>query len=224
MKTKPYKKASEIVAELWDKAAKAIGTTSYCLFEVYLRDNWTSVGAKNFCDGLSKENPDKKFVESVKEGLSSLTAEEIQVLKEKDEKKQESFAGDGDFTDLIYYRLKQMIEVGDEIVSTETKKYCFSNKQYLTKGKKYRITELDDRNELLLGDFIATTITDIKGECDYISNYGIGSVWRKGKEIWNWNLAYLELWMEQNPGHPETEEMVKFCTEQAEKTGMERNE
>ena len=109
-----------------------------------------------------------------------------------------------------------MIEVGDEIVSTETKSYCGSNKQYLTKGKKYRITELDDRNELLLGNFIATTKTDIKGERELVCNYGINSVWRNGVEIWNWNLAYLELWMEQNPGHPETEEMIKFTNDRAE--------
>ena len=137
-------------------------------------------------------------------------------ISELDRREAEAFkdSQECDFGDLLNYRLKQLVQVGDEVVSEETKTFCFSGIQYQTQGKRYTIRELNDSRDGLTG-FTALTNSDIPTDPIYWNNFGIRSLWRDGKELWNWHLDYLALFKEQNPNHPQTQEMIDHCTGKA---------
>lgn len=90
----------------------------------------------------------------------------------------------------------------------------------MTRGKRYPIKELKEEG---ISSFYAITSVDVEGEINYCLNFGIRSLWRDGVEIWNWSMAYLELFMEQNPDHPQTNELRKSCEKSAyyHRTGEE---
>jgi len=202
MKTQPYVPKSIRSKLRWQAAADKLEVHVAILYQVF-RDHHM-VGS-DFLNAIMSESQEK-FQASVKKAASEcpLTLAECEAkLLESDR-----FLEDLDFTDLLDYRLKQIIRVGDEIVSNESKKFCMSGKKYQSARKRYKISSLDDFGSDL-SDFCAVTNADIKGEQICWCVHGIRSVWRKGKEIWNWWTAYHDLWVEQNPNHPETKKMEK---------------
>ena len=208
MKCKPYEPASIRHKRIWDEAAASLGIHPAILREGFFSRWFTSVGASDFIDLIKRgEIKVDEFLEI------KLTPEECEAKNTK----FESSKLDQDFGDLLHYRLKTIIEVGDYVVANETKTYTFSGTQYLTKGKQYKIIELNDEGGSIFG---AITKTDIKGEKNWTSVYGMNSVWRDGKEIYNWNADYLALWLEQNPNHPQTESMIEHCTKAAKLTSI----
>lgn len=212
MKTQPYEKGSIRSKRAWEESAAIVGVHPVILRDVYI-DRWChAVQARNFLDCI-KRNNEKGFLETVKaecaEAAKDWTDERI---AEKEAQSQE-FAEERDFSDLMDYRLKQLIEVGDEIRAEETKTFL-SGGEYLTKGKLYKIVELRDDG---LCDFTAITRTNFEAEPNWSSIHGVRSLWRDGVEIWNWHQAYFDLWCEQNPDHPQTEDMRTYAAEQIEK-------
>jgi len=200
----PYEKSSVRKARLWKAAGESVNIHPVILREYYL-DEYLGCTASDFISLIKKGK-----IKIDPKDLKTFTPEEILDRESKSQKAAE----DNDFCDLLTWRLKNLIEIGDYLVSDENKTFLSGGK-YQTKGKKYKITDLKDEGG---SNFGYVTTADIKGEKIWGSNYGVKSVWRKGKEIWNWNLAYLELWLEENPNHPETEKMIKHCNEGAEKT------
>jgi len=212
MKCAPYEKQSIRGKRRWHQAASFLNMHPALLKEIYL-DVWcTGIDAGDFIDyvlagkkGFTRaellEHPTK---------MDNWTKEQLDAKEANSQKWSE----ESDFCDLLNYRLKQLIRVGDYTIADETKTYCFSKKQYITKGKKYRIRELFDERGSSFG---CRTSTDLPKESNHESVHGIKVLWRNGKEIWNWNLEYLKLWQEQNPGHPQWQKMIEHCTKKAKK-------
>lgn len=201
MKVKPYVLKSIRSKLRWQAAADKLGVHVAILYQVF-KDKGT-IGSE-FLDAIMSDSQEM-FQADVKKAASecplSLAECEAELLE------IDRFLNDLDFLDLLNYRLKQIIRVGDEIVSYESKKYL-SGRKYQSARRRYKISSLEDfRSDL--SDFCAITNADIKGEKIYWCVHGIRSVWRKGKEIWNWHIAYHDLWVEQNPNHPETKKMEK---------------
>jgi hypothetical protein len=214
MKVKPYEKYSIRSTRRWKEAAAKLGLHHIILRKIFF-DYWWVLDASQFLDYIDSGRWDlQKTLND--HPLPTLTEEEIKTEEDRWKKAGE----DNDFTDLMYYRLKKMVKVGDYFMSDETKTFL-SGGEYLTAGKKYRIKELSDkRSDHGLVGFTAITTTNMRKEQHWCSHLGINSLWRGRKEIWNWNLAYLELFKEQNPDyhrtHPkEYKEFVKHCEKNA---------
>lgn len=217
MNVKPYEKASVRNARVWKAAADKLGTHPSILSHVYIENYCVGIDSRDFIDLCTRpaDREDSKFLAGVKEEIAAckMTPQECE---NKERETREFHEEHTDFTDILDYRLKQLIQVGDEIVSNEDKTFCFSGEQYQTAGKRYKIKSLDDKRENLTG-FHVTTTSNIKGETIGWCVHGIRSVWRKKKEIWNWWRAYHDLWVEQNPNHPQTAEMEAQRDVEAEK-------
>ncbi len=212
MKCDPYVPSSVTNKKAWDEVASILGLHPVVARQVYL-DRWYTMDKKDFFALVRNGEFTKKDFDVVKMTQEELDAEYVSwcdAMKERD------------FSDLMYYRLKQIIEVGDETVCNETKTYCFSGKQYQTQGKRYKIENLYDEGN---SEFRYQTTTDLPTETNWGSFLGCKSIWRGDKEIWNWSIAWLELWKEQNPGHPETASMEEHCNQKAEnlRLGKEYN-
>lgn len=212
MKCEPYEKSSIRLMRLWTEAAKKLNVAAIVLREVFLSRWWRCMEREDFFRYITNPGNDQKLFNSVVEECAKISwsPEEIDA-KTKDwlrvlDEHQDS--------DIVHYRLKCLIEVGDEWLCEESKTYTFSEKQYLTAGKRYRIEALTDQGGFEFG-FQSTT--DLKGERHWESVFGCRSIWRGGKEIWNWYQAYLEVFMESNPDHPEMQELIKHCTAEAAK-------
>lgn len=214
MKTEPYETYADRHNRLWNKAANALGVNPTVLREVYIQNWFVGMQASDFLHYVQEggKGRDKDWQKRVKEECDSLgwTPEQIAAK----EAKSAEFEDDREFSNILNYRLKQLIEIGDEVVCDETKTYCFSEKQYLTKGQRYRILNLKDEGG---ANFGYQTTTDLEGEVNYGSNHGCRSLWRADKEIWNWWQAYHDLWVEQNPNHPQMQEMTEHMAEQIRK-------
>lgn len=210
MQCDPYEKRSVRSKRNWGEAAAHLGVHPAILREAYISRYFGPIQAKDFISIIMRKD-DKKFVTMVKETCAAIKWTEAEIA-EKEEKTQEAME-DSDFADLMNYRLKLLIEIGDEWLSDETKTYTFSDTQYLTKGKRYTIQTLRDEGG---SEFGLTTTTDLPKETNYTSVHACKSIWRDGKEIWNWHRAYLALWLEQNPGHPQTQEMIDHCNGKAD--------
>jgi hypothetical protein len=208
MKVEPYVPFSTRIKSEWNEVSSFLGLPPVVIRKAYM-DRW--------CRGVSR----RQFFDLVKRGeIAKAEFDKVEMTQAEMDKEQaewEESMRENDFCDLISYRLKQLIEVGDEVVADETKTYCFSQLQYQTKGKRYKITVLNDEPG---SEFGYQTETDLEGERNWGSHLGCRSLWRDGKEIWNWNRAYLELWKEQNPGHPQTAEMEEYSREHAQKASV----
>ncbi len=213
MKTLPYELGSIRSKRFWQEIADKLELHVTIIKEARINKYWQT-DSRDFGNLIKRGEITR---EQIMEAASDfLEMPDIELNRRQMESEKCGIENDDDM-DLLNYRLKQIIEVGDYIVSNETKTFCFSGKQYQTKGKKYRITELNDYRENLVG-FTAITTADIKKERIWWSNHGTKSLWRGNQEIWNWHLAYLELFKENNPNHPQTQEMIEHCTKQAELT------
>ena len=193
MHVQPYIPPSARSKEAWQKIADYLGVHPVvarlawvdCFAGMEL-STWMSMVLNGEMKDLELSNP--------------FTPEEL----ERKQKSYEDAQEERLLSDTLHYRQKMIVEVGDEVVSYEDKTFL-SGARYQTQGKRYRITSLEDDG---LTRFSATTLCDLKKEGPiYWSHYGIRSIWRDGVEIWNWSLAYYELFVEQNPGHPQTEEL-----------------
>ena len=216
MKTEPYEKFADRHNRIWSEAAKVLGVHPVVLREIYIQKWFVGMQSSDFLylihNGEQQSNRKQDWRKKVKEECEALgwTPEQIAAKQAK----SAEFEDDNEFTNILQYRLKQLIEVGDELLSDETKTYCFSEKQYITKGKRYKIVALKDEDGTKFG---YQTETDLPVEVDYGSNYGVKSLWRDGKEIWNWWQAYHDLWVEQNPDHPKTQEMIDYTKNEIKK-------
>lgn len=212
MQVEPYIPFSVRNTQKWNDAAADFGVHPVILFEAYIKRYFTGMDSVDFLN-LLKRDSERKFVGEVREMCNALAS--IFTAEQLVDKSAELLAAaiDNGFCDLMHYRLKQIIEVGDEWLCDESKTYCFSGKQYLTRGERYQITKLcDDRCSPLVG-FTMTHTTDMPDNFNSASHYSCKSVWRNGSEIWNWYQAYLDLWVEQNPGDPQTQMMVDYTAE-----------
>ncbi len=209
MKVNPYIPHSERSRQFWQKASDLLGV--HPVIARAIRLEYLGMEADSWLEYMQEKGLEEE------DRINPYSDEEL-ALKEEE---HNEFQLDQDFCDLLHYRQKQVIELGDEIVCDETKQYCSSKKEYLTRGKRYKILSLSDYG--LVG-FIATTETNIKNQTNCESHLGIKSIWRNGVEIWNWNLAYLALFVEQNPNHPDTQELEEHCKAEAEynRTGAEK--
>lgn len=210
MRVRPYELRSVRNKLAWQDIATQLGLHITIVKEAYFSKWCTGVQAIDFISLVKKgEITREQIVEDgcdfMEMPIAELDRREAEALKDSQ---------DSDFSDLVSYRLKAIVQVGDEVVSEENKTFCFSQQQYQTQGKRYKIASLSDARGGLT-EFTAITNADIVNESIHWSSYGIRSLWRNGKEIWNWNLAYLELFKEQNPNHPQTPEMVEHCTRKA---------
>jgi hypothetical protein len=201
MKCEPYVPAVIRRKDVWDKLAEKLGLHPALVQEVYI-NHFFRIGKRSFSDGVTCGEITAKDFEG-----HHLTDE----IKAKYDEWVEHLP-DQEIGDRVAHGLKSAIQLGDEVVCDETKTYCFSGKQYMTQGKRYKVIGLRDEGGL---DFGVVTETDLPGE----KNYGgcIWSLWRDGKEVWNWNVAYLASFKELHPGHPQTADMEKHCSENAEK-------
>lgn len=205
----------------WASAAKLVGTHPVIIRRVYL-DHWcVGVEAKDFINlleqGVAVENRTAKddawkngsnTLASVRKECAEYAAGHPQSVKDMDAQwtADIELAKENDFCDLMDYRLKQLIAIGDEVMCCESKTYCFSKKQYLTKGKRYAILTLKDEG---ISSFGYTTLTDIPSEVNHGSVHSVKSLWRNGAEIWNWWIAYHNQWLEQTPD-PKEDDLVKM--------------
>lgn len=195
----PYVPSSVRSKEAWEDVAKFVGLHPTQVREAYIQRWCAPIQSKDWIKLVKRGDITKADIEEVKISVPEkdwdvFHAEWCEAGKQND------------FCDLLNYRLKQIIQLGDKWVSDETKTYCFSGWQYLTKGKKYTIVSLAEDG---VSDFKAQTTTDLRKERHWIGVHGCRSIWRRDKEIWNWHLAYQALWEEQNPNHPQTELMRK---------------
>jgi hypothetical protein len=204
MKVDPYIPLSVRTKAAWKRAGEILGLHPVVVREGFLQDWFRVMESKTFFTLLESGEIKKEEFDSVK-----FTDEQI---NEK-QKIWDDALKESEDTDLMDYELKQLIEVGDEILSTDTKKFL-SGGEYITTGKRYKIKELHDDG---LTGFSAITSTNMKGERNWECVHGVRSLWRKGKEIWNWNIAYFEMFKRMNPNHPQTKEMEEHCLIQAEK-------
>lgn len=212
MNVKPYVPHSVRSKQFWKKLADKLNFHPAFVWEAYMNKWCCGVGARDFHQLVMTGEITRDEVIEAGEDFLEVPISEL----DRRQIEHEKWAKENDFTDLLNYHLKQHIQVGDRIVSDETKTFCGSKKQYQTQGKKYRVLELDDKRDGLT-DFTAITNADMKGERIWWGVHGIRSVWRGRKEIWNWHLDYLELFKEQNTGHLQTQEMIDHCSKQAEK-------
>jgi len=204
MKTEPYIKISIIKNQQWRELANSIGLNFVIARKVYIDTFWRCIDFKDFCNIIKRG--DSEFIGKIRDAASRLQLSEDDINEEY--KLWQEALIEADFSDLINYRLKSLIEVGDEWLCDETKTYTFSGIQYLTKWKRYAITELYSDN---CSEFSFRTKTDLPEETNYASVFSCKSIWRDGVEIWNWYDAYLSLWLEQNPDHNDKDEMIKHC-------------
>ena len=208
MQVQPYEPKSVWLRRQWTAAADAIGVNPNVLRKVYI-DRWfVGMDRKDFLRLCTSPNDIPKNDRGGKKGFIATIREECEKvdLSEEEENRDIREAWiEADFSDLLWYRLKELIQIGDEFVSDETKTFFSSEQQYLTKGNRYKILTLRDEDG---GEFGFTTETDIPGEINFTSNFSCQSIWRNGEEIWSWKKAYLSLWLEQNPNHPQTQEMI----------------
>lgn len=208
MNVQPYIPHSVRVTKAWKDAATDFSVHPVVLNKAFWDLHFTSMGAVDFLDCLKRD--DSKFIQRIREYCNNLKLTEQQIAEQ--EASTLEALEEWDFCDLMFYRLKQQVQIYDEWESKETKTYCFSGKQYLTKGKRYAILSLDDDRSELTGFRFCHT-TDIPDDKQYTSNYACHSMWRDGKEYWNWHQAYLDLWLEQNPNHPDTQKMIDYTKE-----------
>lgn len=189
MNVKPYIPSSERNRIAWENLSQILGVHPVIIREVYFKKWFTGVDIRDFMELVEEGEIKKDEFAGVE-----LTEEEIQ----KRQSKFEEHSKERDFSDYLNYFLKGLIQIGDEIVCSETKTYTFSGDQYLTQGKRYKIISLEDFRSNLSG-FTAITETDLPGGQSYWSEYGIRSLWREGKEIWNWHASYYTEWIKNNP-------------------------
>ena len=206
MNVKPYEKYSVRSPKMWKLAADKMGVHPVILRKLYVDRYCAPIAARDFIDLILKNKrnrDDQKFADRLVEELAEIkmTPEEIAAKEASSQEAAEAM----DFCDELSYRLKQLIQVGDEIVSDENKDFCFSKKQYQTAGNRYKILNLLDNRDGLT-DFTAITNADIKGQI-WWNVHGVQSVWRDGKEIWNWWRDYHALFVEKNPNHPQEAEL-----------------
>ncbi len=209
METLPYEPYSVRSKRAWQEIAEILNLHPVIIREAYINKYYQY--SSSFFDYIkSGKISYANIIEAAEDFLEMPDIELDRRQKEWDKCSLEN-----DFCDLMNYRLKDLIEVGDYLVSDETKTFCFSGKQYQTKGKKYKIIELNDDRDGKLTGIHAITDADIKGETIHWCEYGMKSLWRNEKEIWNWQLAYLALHKEQNPNHPQTPELEEQCIRNA---------
>lgn len=207
MNCAPYKTLAERTKEGYREISKILGLHPVIIREVYFNRWFTGMDIRDFFALIKSGEIKREEFDGVQ-----FTDEEIA----KKQRTWNKAVKDNEFSDQLSYQLKQLIEVGDETVCDETKTFCFSNKQYLTAGKKYKIIELNDKRDTLTG-FTAITNTDLEGERNWESNHSVRSLWRNNKEIWNWNVAYYNLWIEQNPKDKDNVEFKEHSMRSAEK-------
>lgn len=213
MKVEPYEPFTIRNKRIWEEIAQKLGVNTTILRLVRVKSYYyISFDTYDFFQLIlnpKKEGICEKIRQECQNLQESMTPEEI----EKEQKEFDRVFIDVEFSDLMNYRLKALIEIGDQWECRETKHYTFSKIQYMTAGKKYKILSLDDDRKSF-SDFSFTTTTDLDNGIDYHSAHSCRSIWRDGKEIWNWHQAYLDLWIEQNPNHPDTKQFTEYCKEQ----------
>ena len=212
VEVKPYEPYSIRSIRMMEEMANFLNVDSICLREVRFL-NYFTMDFFSFNELIHKNEDFRiKVRKKCQERQAELDPVEIQ--KKREEYNQ--ILLEEDFSDLINYRLKSLIQVGDQWKCKETRTYTFSGTQYLTKGKRYNILSLDDRRDGL-SDFSFVTDTDLETETCHNSVYSCHSIWRNDKEIWNWHQAFFDLWVEQNPNHPDTEKLAEYCKKQMQK-------
>jgi len=165
--------------------------------------------ASRFADMLLKEDLVANEPELFETGMS------IEELDAKLEKSRAA-AREHDDVDLMHYKLKQLVEVGDQFLNDETKTFL-SGGEYLTAGKFYLIKTVSDSSDGVPTEFSFTSTCNMAKETNWGSSLGIKSLWRGGKEVWNWYTAYFENYAANHPETPadKLEELRVHCAEKA---------
>ncbi|MGO8750595.1 MAG: hypothetical protein ACLQNE_31995 [Thermoguttaceae bacterium] len=179
MKTEPYIPLAQRQLAFWTKVSDILGIPPDDAREVYIQC---------WCSGMDS----KDFLRCLETGR--LTKE--QVLERAQHMKPKSPQGEtdersaviDDIIDEIHqeideenYRLKQIIEVGDEVLAGENKRFLTSG-EYITAGKWYVVQHLHDQEGMT--DFAVVTSTNIPGENNWENQFSIKVLRRQGQVIW----------------------------------------
>ena len=206
MTVEPYVPKSVRSKLAWEATAKILGVHPVVARQGYI-NRWAGcLSSREFHKLVAK----KEIVATNREFINTLSPEEL-------EERLANPCQESDFGDRLNYICKSRIEVGDELVSADTKTFCFGGQQYQTKGNRYKVLSLTDDGPC---DVAVVTESDIPGEKIWWSVHGIISIWRNGIEIYNWSREYLTQWMAENPDHPKTQEMVAFCNKRAAESAL----
>jgi len=194
MNTEPYEKLSVRSRRLWSGLSEFTGLNEVALRAAFVSQWFGSCRASEWA-GLIRSGKVSiaQITEAAHDRLDALSVQEIT----KKQAMHERAMLDQDHCDLSQYRLKQIIRVGDEWVCNDTKTFL-SGGEYLTAGKLYRILELSDTRDDM-SEFSMITETNMPGERNYASNLSVMSLWRDGKEVWNWDLSYYATFAELYP-------------------------
>lgn len=179
MRTEPYIPAAERKRKLWSDASKLSGMTVEEIQELYIQIFFTSMEANAFVDLLRRKEITR---EQLMKYQSQMQPRIHTVRTEHDQGMCEAVEESLNNSDRKNYDCKQIIEVGDEVLAGETKTFCFSKKEYITKGEWYKVISLNDDG---VASFCAVTETNIPGEQNWENVWGISVVRREGKIIWD---------------------------------------
>jgi len=207
MNCQPYEPRSVRSERYWSNLSEKTGIHQTVLRKAKLDSCiWE---ASRFADMLLKEDLKTKEPELFETNMS------IEELDAKLEKSRDA-AREHDDMDLLHYKLKQLVEVGDQFLNDETKTYL-SGGEYMTAGKFYLIKTVSDDSEGVPTEFGFTSTCNMVKETNWGNSLGLKSLWRGGKEIWNWYTAYFESYAERHPETPadKLEELRVHCAGKA---------
>lgn len=199
MKCEPqYVSRSQRSREAWAKTAAKLRIPSDVAREVYLSRFCTGIDSRDFHQLVERGEFTRKIVmdgQTVKEVQDKIAAREADRIA----KKRPSLTDeDLDNGDRLNFEVKGVLEIGDEWESDETKTYCFSSGEYITKGKRYEITGFKDEG---FGSFTIVTKTNFPAPDDrhWVSSHGVRRVFRAGKLIWDRKAAWIRDWTARHP-------------------------
>lgn len=179
MKVVPYISRAQRIATLWGEAAMLSGMPSEEIYELFIQIFFTSMDAGGFVYCLRSNQITQEQLRKYKKQMKPPPVRS-QTFESNQERK--AVADCMESIDQKSYECKKVIEVGDEILEKESKTFCFSKKEYITKGKWYTVMELRDTG---VCSFTAITTTNLAGEQNWQSELGISVIRRNGKIIWD---------------------------------------
>jgi hypothetical protein len=173
MKTDQYIPREERHRVFWAEVSQILEMSPEEAEHAFIHTHFVSMDAKNFLSCVKSGKITKATLEKFHIPPLEHCQESQQVIEITNEVLDE--------LDQQNYKLKQVIEIGDEILAEENRTFL-SGGEYITKGEWYVVQELIDNGHI---DFTAITSCNMPEERNYQGVWGISVVRRNGVVIFD---------------------------------------
>lgn len=193
MKREPqYVSRAQRSRDGWAATGALLGMPGEVAREIFIRHYWTGIDARDFHALVARGEFTRENILSRAGSVESVQAEMASRAKDDTISDEEIDSGDR-----LNFELKGVIEIGDEWEAGESASFL-SGGEYITKGRRYRITDFADRG---FGDFsvLVTTNFPAPDNKHWVCAEGIRRVFRDGRLIWDWKAAWVRQWNARNP-------------------------